>query len=150
MQYEVITTGIAQVVLIAKTVDARVGLASRVSPLVKKARDIDSDYKISQTLLEKAQQFGLASLGGGIYQRVANMGLPGEQTVESLISSVISTAAEKVCRRFRLPFLDRDATSCDCRIEFLSIHYFCFLLLFFKAIKRPLLYTACLTWICLI
>ncbi|KAL3893836.1 MAG: hypothetical protein SGCHY_005613, partial [Lobulomycetales sp.] len=94
--YEVITTGIAQVVLIAKTVDARVGLASRVSPLVKKARDIDSDYKISQTLLEKAQQFGLASLGGGIYQRVANMGLPGEQTVESLISSVISTAAEKI------------------------------------------------------
>jgi hypothetical protein len=103
-QYEIITTGLAQVFLVMKTVDGKLGFVSRVSPLMMKAQKIDEDYGISKILLENAERYGIAG-EGGILDKIAKVRVPmtGDKTVkslyesaESLCEAILSTTSEKV------------------------------------------------------
>jgi hypothetical protein len=75
-QYEIITTGLAHVFLVMKTVDGKLGFVSRVSPLVRKARKIDEATELSKILLENAELYGFTG-EEGILDMISKLRVPG-------------------------------------------------------------------------
>jgi hypothetical protein len=103
-QYEILTTGLAQCVLVMKTMDGKLRVLERVSPLLTKARALDGDWGVSEVLLGNAKKYGISGEGGLLPKLMGKIGkvrvpLTGDATVESLYESVVSTTTEKVSKQ---------------------------------------------------